>query len=103
MGNFEELKVWHRAKDLAVTIYKATGSSAFAKDYCLKDHIRKSVVSVPSNIAEGNELGTNKQSIRCFYIARGSVAELLSQAIIAHEIGYLTQPQFEEIKLQDTS
>jgi four helix bundle protein len=98
MGNFEELKVWHRSKDLAVSIYKTTGKGAFVKDYCLKDQIRKSAVSVPSNIAEGDELGTNKQSIRCFYIAKGSVAELLNQTIIAHEIGYLTQPQFDEIK-----
>ena len=98
MGNFQELKVWHRAKDLAVTIYKTTGKGAFVKDYCLKDQIRKSAVSVPSNIAEGDELGTNRQSIKFFYIAKGSVAELLNQTIIAHEIGYLTQPQFDEIK-----
>jgi four helix bundle protein len=98
MGNFEDLKVWHRAKDLAVTIYKTTGKGAFVKDYCLKDQIRKSAVSVPSNIAQGDELGTNRQSIKFFYIGKGSVAELLNQTIISHEIGYLTQPQFDAIK-----
>ena len=46
-------------------------------------------MSVPSNIAEGNELDTNKQSIKHFYIARGSSAEVITQLIIAHEIGYL--------------
>ncbi len=62
MRNFQDLKVWHRAKDLAVLIYKTTGKGAFVKDYCRKDQIRKSAVSVPSNIAEGDELGTNSPS-----------------------------------------
>jgi four helix bundle protein len=98
MGNFQGLKVWNRAKDLAVLIYKTTGKGLFVKDYCLKDQIRRSAVSVSSNIAEGDELGTNRQSIKFFRIAKGSVAELHNQAIIAQEIGYLTQPQFNEIK-----
>jgi four helix bundle protein len=49
----------------------------------------KSAVSIPSNIAEGDDLETDKQSIRHFYIAKGSTAELLTQLIIANEIGYL--------------
>ena len=98
MGNFQELKVWNRAKDLAVSIYKTTGTGAFTKDYCLKDQIRKTAVSVPSHIAKGNELGTNGRSIEFFHTAKGSVAELFNQTIVAQEIGYLTQPQFDEIK-----
>jgi len=46
-------------------------------------------VSIPSNIAEGDELGSNKQSIRHFRIAKGSTAEIITQIIIAQEIGYL--------------
>ena len=98
MGDFQELKVWQRAKDLAVYIYKLTGRGAFAKDYGLKDQIRRAAVSIPSNIAEGDELGSNRQSVKFFYIAKGSSAELVTQAIIAHEIGYLEKQHFDHIR-----
>ena len=98
MGNFRELKVWQRAKDLAVFIYKLTTHGEFSKDYGLRDQIRKAAVSIPSNIAEGDELGTDKQSIRFFYTSRGSSAEVLTQAIIAYEIGYLQNQDFIHIE-----
>jgi four helix bundle protein len=98
MGNFRELRVWKRAKDLAVYIYKTTGYGRFAKDYGLRDQIRRASVSVASNIAEGDELGTDKQSVNFFYTARGSSAEVLTQAIIAFEIGYLTDDNFSHIE-----
>lgn len=97
MGDFQKLKVWQRAKDLAVFVYKTVEKSQLAKDYCLKDQIWRCAVSIPSNIAEGDELGTNRQSIKFFRIAKGSSAELLNQIIIANEIGYLAETQFEHI------
>ncbi len=98
MGKFQELKVWERSKELAIYIYKITGAGAFSKDFSLRDQIRRAAVSIPSNIAEGDELDSNKQSIKFFYIARGSSAELLTQAIIAFDIGYITKEDFEYIK-----
>ncbi len=89
MGNFRELRVWQRSKDLAVYIYSVTGDGAFSRDFGLKDQIRRAAVSIASNIAEGDELNTNKQSIHFFFISKGSTAEVLTQAIIAHEIGYI--------------
>jgi four helix bundle protein len=89
MGNFLKLRVWQLAKELAVKIYKLTQTSTFSKDYGLKDQIQRSAVSIPSNIAEGDDLETDKQSVRHFYIAKGSTAELLTQLIIAQEIGYI--------------
>jgi four helix bundle protein len=89
MGNFLKLRVWQLAKELAVRIYKLTQTSAFSKDYGLRDQIQRSAGSIPSNIAEGDDLETDKQSVRHFYIAKGSTAELLTQLIIAQEIGYL--------------
>jgi len=53
---------------------------------------------MPSNIAESDELGTDKQSIRFFYTAKGSCAEVLTQGIIAFEIGYITKDQFDHIE-----
>src|SRR3990172_8722724 len=98
MGKFQELKVWQRAKDLAVYIYRQTEKGKFSRDYSLKDQLRRASVSIASNIAEGDELGTDKQSVRHFYIAKGSSAEVLTQAIIAHDIGYISVGQFEYIE-----
>jgi len=66
MGNFQKLRVWQLAKDLAVKIYKLTNTSKLAKDFGLKDQIQRAAISVPANIAEGDELGTNRQSVRQF-------------------------------------
>jgi four helix bundle protein len=97
MGSFEKLNVWNRAKDLAVFVYKASNHGVLARDYGLRDQIRRSAVSVPSNIAEGDELNSDRQSIRHFYIAKGSSAELLTQSIIAHEINAMGEKDFAHI------
>ena len=98
MGNFQDLKVWQRSKDLAVYIYKTTAKGPFSRDFSLRDQIRKAAVSIPSNIAEGDELDSNKQAIRHFYIAKGSAAEVFTQAIIAYEIGHLANEHFNYIE-----
>ncbi len=97
MGDFRKLEVWKLAKDLAIYIYKLTKKGEFAKDYDLRGQIRKAAVSVPSNIAEGDESGSNRQSIRYFNIAKGSSAEVQTQAIIAFEIGYISSEENIEI------
>ena len=103
MGKFQELIVWQRAKDLAVYIYKITDEGAFARDFGLRDQIRKATISIPSNIAEGDELDTNKQAIRFFYIAKGSSAEVLTQIIIAYELEYVTKDIFDHIENECTA
>jgi len=97
MGNFRELKIWQEAKDLAVKVYKITGTGKFDKDYGLKDQIRRATVSISSNIAEGDERNSNKEAIRFLYIANGSVAEVITQLFIAFEIGYIDKDDFELI------
>ena len=67
-------------------------------DYSLRDQVRRAAVSIPSNIAEGDTLGSNKQSIRFFHIAKGSCAELMTQFEIAHEIGYIPNETMTEIQ-----
>lgn len=57
----------------------------------------RAAVSIASNISEGDELGTNKQAINFFYIAKGSTAEVLTQAIIAKEIGYIDREMFDHL------
>ena len=98
MGKFQELKVWQKAKELAISVYKITGEEPFQKDWGLRDQIRRVVVSIPSNIAEGDELGSNRQAIKFFYTAKASSAEVLTQALIAHEIGYLEKAPFDHVR-----
>jgi four helix bundle protein len=97
MGNFRKLIVWDRAKELAVRIYSISKNQSLSKDFGLKDQIQRSAVSIPANIAEGDELGTDKQSIRHFYIAKGSSAELQTLLIIANQIGYIENPVTDEL------
>ena len=89
MGNFQKLRVWQLAKNLAVKIYKLTKSQNYSKDFGIKDQIQRAAVSVPANISEGDELGSNRQSVWHFNIAKGSVAELQTLLIISHEINYI--------------
>lgn len=97
-GGFKELKVWQKSKGLAIEIYEITNAVGFKNDFSLRDQIRRAVVSIPSNIAEGDERETDREAVRFFYIAKGSSAEVLTQAIIAYEIGYFNKGNFEQIE-----
>ncbi len=87
---FRRLTVWKRSKDLAVKIYKVCREGPLAKDFSLRDQIQRSAVSVCSNIAEGDERESDRDSVRFFLIAKGSLAELATQVEIASEIGYFS-------------
>ena len=89
MSHFEELKVWQKAVDLAVKVYEITKRDPYNKDWGLRDQMRRSSVSISSNISEGDQLDSDKSSIRHFRIAKGSCAELYTQTIISNRIGYL--------------
>ena len=89
MGDFRKLHVWQKAKEIAVKIYQLVKQQTVSKDYGYKDQIQRAAISIPANIAEGDELGTDKQSIRHFFIAKGSCAELQTLIIIGLEIGYI--------------
>lgn len=93
MSGYRDLIVWEKAKKLAVKIYQCTNVGTFTRDFGFRDQIRRAAVSIPSNIAEGAERNTNKDSIRFFYISKGSAAEVATQAEIALEIGYITREQ----------
>jgi four helix bundle protein len=94
---FKELFVWQKARDLAIDVYKITTHGSFKRDYGLTDQLRRSAVSVPSNIAEGDERDTDKDAIRFFYMAKGSLAELRTQLDISNQIDYLEGNRFREL------
>ncbi len=93
---FEDLEVWRHAKLLASTIYRLTNGAAFARDFGLRDQIRRAAVSIVSNIAEGFGRKSNFQFLHFLEIASGSTAEVEAQLYIALDLGYISQSQFDE-------
>jgi len=96
MGEFKKLRVWEDAVNLAVGIYMLTKKEPFCKDFGLRNQIQRAAVSVASNIAEGDERKTNKEAIYFFNIAKGSVAEVITQLNIAYRIGYINKEVFDK-------
>jgi four helix bundle protein len=95
--SFEDLRIWQESMRLTGKVYSAFKS---CRDFGLKDQMQRSVVSIPSNIAEGFELNTNRAFIRHLYIAKGSCGELRTQFVIASQQGYIdSQKSFELIDL----
>ena len=86
---FRNLRTWQLAKEVAVEIYRVTSSGPVARDFGLRDQMRAAAVSIPSNIAEGDERGTNRDCVRFFHIAKGSLAELRTQIEICREVSLL--------------
>jgi len=95
--SFEEMEVWKKSIHLTRMVYQITIQPAFAKDYYLVNQIRKSAVSIASNIAEGFERDGNREFINFLYIAKGSCGELRCQLYTALELQYMTQESFQEI------
>lgn len=100
--DYRKLNVWQKSKELAVDIYKITNTKEFSKDYGLLEQIRKSAVSIPSNIAEGNDRESEKELLRFLYIAKGSLAELQVQLEIARDIGYILEETYSYIDAKCT-
>ncbi len=94
---FEELEIWKASRELTCGIYNITNSGLFAKDYDLKNQIRRAVSSIMSNIAEGHERGGNPEFVHFLSIAKGSCGEVRSQLYIALDQGYLNRKEFEQI------
>ena len=92
--HFRELQVWQKAKSLAVDLYAETREGQLARDFGVRDQMRRAAVSIASNIAEG--YGRETVNDRCHFmtIAKGSCAELQTQLEIAHETGLLLKEKF---------
>ncbi|MDD3735386.1 MAG: four helix bundle protein [Candidatus Pacebacteria bacterium] len=97
INKFENLDIWQESINLTKEIYCITSKGKFYKDFSFKDQIRRAIVSVPSNIAEGFERNNNNEFIRFLLISKGSIGELRTQFYIALEIGYLSQEDFNDL------
>ncbi len=94
MHNFRNLQVWKDAIELAVEIYKITGTFPVSEKYNLTSQLNRSAVSVPSNIAEGAGRNTNGEFNQFLGIATGSSYEMETQFIVANKLGLIQEEQF---------
>jgi four helix bundle protein len=92
---FEDILAWQKARALTNSIYKETASGAFAKDYSLRDQIRRATVSVMLNIAEGFGRKTDKEFKQFLVQAHGSCAEIQAALYIALDQTYISQQAFQ--------
>lgn len=88
--SFRDLLVWQKARRLAADAYQVCQRLPHGRHQALIQQMLRAAISVPSNIAEGDERGTNKDSLRFLQVARGSLAELETQMGIAHDVGLLS-------------
>ncbi len=97
MKSFKELKVWQKGIELVAMVYKITASIPDEEKYGLRAQMRRAAVSIPSNIAEGHLRKTAKDFRQFLSIARGSCAELETQIIIAHKLGFVQDGDFNKL------
>jgi four helix bundle protein len=95
--HYKELIVWQKAILLVKQIYLVTKTFPSSEMYGLVNQMRRAAVSVPSNIAEGQARKSHAEFARFLSISQGSLAELETQMIIARELGYQSDMQFNEI------
>lgn len=96
-GGYQQLEIWQKSRKLVPLIYKLTNNFPASERLGLASQLRRSVISVPSNIAEGWGRNSNQEFIRFLRIARGSLAEMETQVIIACDLGYITLEAHNDI------
>ncbi len=94
---FEDIEAWKAARELNKSIYSISGSGSFAKDFALKEQIRRAAISISSNIAEGFGRNSSKEFKNFLGYASGSANEVQSQLYLALDQGYLTKTDFKSI------
>ena len=87
--DYKELDIWLQARELVKTVYVLTKSFPKDEQFSLTSQVKRSAVSVSSNIAEGCGRQTNKETIHFLHIARGSLFELETQLILASDLNYI--------------
>ena len=97
MPSHRDLHVWQRAMALAVQVYRVTEEFPPKERYSLTDQIRRAVVSIPANVAEGHALHTDSAFARHLDIALGSAAELDTLLQLARTVGYLSPEQHQAL------
>ena len=101
--SFEQLEVWQQAIELAHRVRQLMESQAFGGDIDIKRQMRRAAVSIPSNIAEGYEKGSARDSVKFYRIAKGSAGELRTQLILCKMAGDLPDAAIDELMARSLS
>ena len=97
--SFEEFEVYKKGVLLTKKIFKLLKKSSLDKEFGFKDQIKRAVISITNNIAEGSEYNNNKQFIRYLKIAKGSCAEVRNMLILAKELDFCTEEEINESRI----
>ncbi len=92
--DFKELLVWQQAHLLTLEVYRVTQRFPQEERFALSSQLRRAVVSVESNIAEGSARNTSRDFLQFLFVARGSLAEVEVQLLIARDLGYISDEEF---------
>ena len=98
LKNFKDLKVWQKSYQLSLEVYKITKGFPQEEKYSLTSQMRRSAVSIPSNIAEGYGRKTTLDYINYLYIAYGSYCELETQILLSGDLGYIKVEKLDELQ-----
>lgn len=98
LKNYKELRVWQKAYQLCVEVYRITRNFPKEERYGLTSQIRKAAVSVPSNIAEGYGRKTTREYVQALYVAYGSNCELETQVLLSGDLGYIEADDLEKLQ-----
>ncbi len=97
---FEDLNSWKKARELTREVYQLTNRGGLAKDFALRDQLRRSAISVQSNIAEGFERSSRKEYMLLLGVAKASAGELRSRLYTALDLGYLDERGFKKLRAE---
>ncbi len=100
---FQDIEAWQKGRELVQAIYSISSEGSFARDFALRDQIRRAAISIVSNIAEGFEREGTQEFIHFLSVAKGSAAEVEAQLYMAFDQEYLNQQTLEELCRQLTS
>ena len=98
MKRIKDLIIYQKAKELVIQVYKLLEQFPDAERFALCNQLRRAVVSIPSNIAEGMGRVSNKDQAHFLNIAYGSLMEVYAQLDIAHDLGYLNNEMFNQVE-----
>ena len=97
MSVHKELIVWQKSMQLVKDLYQATKFFPKEELYGITSQMRRAVVSIPSNIAEGHGRSSKKELVHFLFVSLGSASELETQLILSQQLGFLPQEQFDEL------
>jgi len=95
---FEDIDAWKAGRSLTQSVYRVTRNQRFARDFALRDQIRRAAISITSNIAEGFERNRRREFIQFLRYAKASAGEVRSQLYVAFDEGYIDEQTFVTLR-----